>query len=243
MAAHGSHGSGEPMKGLSPHRSGFTVLEMLIAMLVCGVLSAFLFGTIARKKSRAQAESCQGNLRHIGLAVMQYSQDHARHFPRIISNHDPTRLPTGRDSDWHPGSHVRPFGWADALEPYLSGSYRMFQCPADRNPLNSQHDSTLRNFTDYYLNRNLSGIKQEQVNDPAMVILCGEGNDGRDKSDARYALQWIPRRWMQDTRSPAYRHQGQGNYLFADGHVVSLPPEAISTSNPQLSREATFAPR
>ncbi len=231
------------MKVLSRRRSGFTVLEMFIAMLVCGVLSAFIFGTIARKKSRSYTIYCRTNLKNMAMAFSAYSNDHAGYFPRVTSSHDPSRLPTGSESDLYRRVHVRPYGWADSLEPYFFQTYRMFQCPADRNAMNNQHDSTLRNFTDYYLNRNLSGIKQEQVNDPAMVILCGEGNDGRDKSDARYALQWIPRRWMQDTRSPAYRHQGEGNYLFADGHVASLPPEAISTANPQLSRAATFAPR
>ena len=35
----------------------------------------------------------------------------------------------------------------------------------------------------------------------------------------------LPMRWLQNLKSPSLRHEGEGNYLFADGPVKTYLPK------------------
>jgi prepilin-type processing-associated H-X9-DG protein len=74
-------------------------------------------------------------------------------------------------------------------------------------------------YTDYWMNARFSGINQSELTASALSVLMGEGNDGTDATDARYALDSLPAAWISNTESPLYRHINGCNYAFADGHV------------------------
>lgn len=147
-----------------------------------------------------------------------YSQDYDGRFPPAIFN----------------GETV---GWANGLEPYLK-SRQIFQCPSETHPI--QIDPHSSGFTDYWMNKNVAGVKiRLDVNpwrttligysgDPGSIILMGDGDGGSPASDASYAISSIPMSWRQAENSPATRHDGRANYAFADGHVKKLKPEEIS---------------
>lgn len=54
----------------------FTLLELLITIGIIAILAAMLLPTLAKARAKGESASCIGNLRQIGMAVMQYAGDH-----------------------------------------------------------------------------------------------------------------------------------------------------------------------
>lgn len=122
-------------------------------------------------------------------------------------------------------------GWADAVQPYVK-SWPLFQCP-------SASGNTARS-TDYFLNARLSRAFVPKIKKPSVTLLLGEGED--DAPTWANLRQLLPR-WIADEISPAKRHSQGANYGFADGHVKSFKPGAISNKSPSKSNGPTFAVR
>jgi len=179
------------------------ILSVVFVGLVAAVWSAV--STISRH-SREDSWPCFTNLKGIGLGLIQYTQDYDEKFPPVAAK----------------GAN---YGWADSLQPYVK-STQIFQCPAEGN--NGQIDPQLSGYTDYWFNAALSGRTTKTISHPANVLACGDGNDGTDLTNARYSISALPPQWVSDTNSPLYRHNGYGNYLFADGHVKESKPQSVS---------------
>jgi prepilin-type N-terminal cleavage/methylation domain-containing protein/prepilin-type processing-associated H-X9-DG protein len=96
-------------------QSGFTLIELLVVIAIIAILSSILFPVFARARENARRSSCSSNLKQIGLGMMQYTQDYDEKFPLIWNQWG---VPTGT-----------PYGWADALQPYLK-STQILKCPS-----------------------------------------------------------------------------------------------------------------
>ena len=56
-------------------RRGFTLIELLVVIAINAILSAILFPVFAKAQEQARQPSCLSNVKQLGLAMMQYSQD------------------------------------------------------------------------------------------------------------------------------------------------------------------------
>ncbi len=220
-------------------RDGFTKVELAIVIVILLILAAILipaFRTFRKTGYPNNRSTCSSHLKQMGIAWMQYAQEYDERTPPVKFNNVAQSLPP----------YAKPFGWADALQPYLR-STELLQCPSVENverPLNA----TKQNFTDYWMNTNLSNLKLEKLNAPSQTILAGDGNDGTDATNARYNLNALPQSWRDTEKSPARRHLDTANYLYADGHVKSLRPQnvknvPIGQLNASEEHQATFAIR
>ncbi|BCM88519.1 hypothetical protein IAD21_00352 [Abditibacteriota bacterium] len=103
-------------------KKAFTLIELLVVIAIIAILAAILFPVFARARENARKTSCLSNMKQLGLAFAQYTQDY-----------DET-MPFGRSYGTYNTS------WDQCLEPYFSkagtttygtGKNQLLVCPSD----------------------------------------------------------------------------------------------------------------
>ena len=212
---------------------GFTLVELLVVIAIIAVLIAILLPVLNRAKEAANTVKCAANEKQIMIAFTMYTQDHRGVLPQpplIWDTYDPNgslmyymsaigviRYDVG--PFW---SYLSP-GVNKVVNPVKTPPRvleQIMNCPSDTRPgrvvfLNgvAAYD---RNFT-YSWNSDIRGSvrRMNQIKQSSHKIVLVEElapNDG-------YAvMQGDP------DDEPTWRHNGRGNYGFADGHVETLDP-------------------
>lgn len=112
--------------------SGFTLIELLVVIAIIAILASILFPVFGRARENARRASCASNLKQVGLAVMQYTQDYDETYPSnmtVVSQAECDAAPGGC---WYPGT---PQAWGamvfmpQMLHPYHK-SIQVFACPS-----------------------------------------------------------------------------------------------------------------
>ncbi len=94
------------------NRRGFTLIELLVVIAIIAILAAILFPVFAQAREKARQSSCMSNMKQIGLAIVQYTQDYDETFP------------AGLQSEWWQDS------WVWQVSPYMK-SIDVLRCPSD----------------------------------------------------------------------------------------------------------------
>ena len=110
-------------------RTAFTLIELLVVIAIIALLAAILFPVFARARDKARQASCASNLKQLGLAFLQYSQDYDE------------AVPVG-DSDSFTTQGAGGGGWAGQIYPYIK-STQAYSCPSDFNISAAAQDSNL----------------------------------------------------------------------------------------------------
>ena len=215
-------------------RSGFTLIELLVVIAIIALLAAILFPAFARARENARRASCSGNMRQIGLGLMQYIQDYDDFLPGRYEGGTATLQNT--------------------LQPYIK-SYQVFQCPSNpQNVREMNEDSTHKSRVSYGPNtreiptggvdnggifaKNFpsDGINDVPVNSAAITVpsstiaFCevnGTASDFAISNPTFSDMAGCKVDGAADTSAPCLssHHLKTANYLFADGHVKALQPD------------------
>lgn len=124
---------------------GFTLIELLVVIAVIAVLASILFPVFQNVRENARRASCQSNLKQLGLAFVQYSQDYDERLPLGLS--------AGKINYGYGD------GWAGRVYPFVQ-SAGVFACPDDTGGplLNTVGGKTYTlSPISYAYNRNLAG--------------------------------------------------------------------------------------
>lgn len=205
-------------------RRAFAVWEVVVILVILAIIAAFVLPVFQRPGDGGERGRCQSNLKLIGLGFIQYTQDYDNRFPpvKISDRASPKFLPA--------------YGWADTIQPYIK-SIQVYQCPSNGGRPRDDSPSTPADpqYIDYWFNARVARWESEKIGPISQTFLAGDGNDGTEKCDGRYAMTSLPIAWRKTANSPALRHRDGANYLFADGHVKWLTPDRVLDGVPSLN--------
>ncbi|MES2465045.1 MAG: DUF1559 domain-containing protein [Armatimonadota bacterium] len=120
--------------------AAFTLIELLVVIAIIAILAAILFPVFAQAREKARQSSCSSNLKQIGLAIMQYTQDHDEMYP-----------PAAYDSFQG--------GWPGMISPYCK-SIDIFRCPTSSGSAKSGSIASWRGaYIDYAANGHIQSLQ------------------------------------------------------------------------------------
>lgn len=138
--------------------NSFTLLELLIVVGIIGLLAGLLFPVLGKVRERGWQTRCLSNLHQLGIAVNLYAQDHRQYLP--VAAMQPTvntNLPA----------------IVELLAPHVGQQQsKVFQCPADRQPLDVGQTFFELEGCSYSWNSLLNGrlIDRTQIDIAAMKL-------------------------------------------------------------------------
>ena len=172
--------------------SGFTLVELLVAIAIIAVLAAMLFPVLARAREKARQSSCLSNVAQLGKAFLMYASDYD------------DRVPV----EWYPGGG----GFRQDLQPYVANT-QVFFCPSQPGERTSSYGMPAWTAWMAYWS---GSAKLAAAKSPSGTILLAE--QWSSWFSARDPVHWQSPWWPELGNIAWDRHSGGANYVFVDGH-------------------------
>jgi prepilin-type N-terminal cleavage/methylation domain-containing protein/prepilin-type processing-associated H-X9-DG protein len=178
--------------------SGFTLVELLVAIAIIGILIGLLIPAVQAARESARGISCSNNLHQIGLASQVFVNTHSK-YPNAWIN-----------------AQCR---WMDQVKPYMEKNTAAFRCPSDLVQIPCTWDQTI--VLSYGINTfNFKDtdhcfwypVKIQNVRSTSHVILYGDCTPGKYYCGGG-------KTFSDPVPNVDYRHKGCFNVVFCDGHV------------------------
>ena len=221
------------MKFWKSPRNAFTLIELLVVIAIISILASILFPVFGRARENARKTSCASNLKQIGLAMIQYTQDYDE------------RYVLGSNSYLIGGTGGPKSTYDLLLQPY-SKTLQVWSCPSDTKsstvdipgfgPSKRTYAYTEYMLEDYPSDGSRSynpGRSLASIPLPSMTVMFIERSQMPGNGSDLYNQYALVGNTIQtangegsnfDTGSTTGvgRHMGFNNLCYADGHVKAI---------------------
>jgi prepilin-type N-terminal cleavage/methylation domain-containing protein len=168
--------------------NGFTLVELLVAIAIIGMLVALLLPAVQAAREAARRMQCGNNLKQLVLAMHNFEGVKKVLPPGYVSNSASQTERNAQTWDAPPG-----WGWGSFLLPYLEESAASEQLNYDRPIWHPNHALIIRNTISSFLCPSDSGVREPfVVTDPTgspLIIGGGEVTVGRSNYVASHGQE------------------------------------------------------
>jgi prepilin-type N-terminal cleavage/methylation domain-containing protein/prepilin-type processing-associated H-X9-DG protein len=211
-------------------RCGFTLVELLVVLAVIVLLASISLTVFSRVREKGRQSVCSSNLRQMDVAIRQYIQDNDENYPSAFHYNDPSPqgLFPNRQVVWCPSSDYQSGKFLEndsyrynviLLNSLKPG--RLFHGQHEARFIESSqlivlYDLPIRNWPGYY---------EPSLEVPGCLTSITNADVARNLE-----LE------LQSFLPYGLVHSGGSNYLFADGHVKWLKPQAAAVLQCDVAR-------
>ncbi len=212
-----NQGKQKKRNGLNSALWGLLIVTLLF--LFSPFITLLLYGG---ELGDIRSVSCESNMKQLGLALLQYSQD---------NNDIPPAVTTANGH-----------GWRESVYPYIK-STGVYRCPNDKR--DSSQDAPNHLPKSYGANIAVLRGSTASANPLSISVIDTRGYEGEDWDIISPAF--LPNRgrelYAHLPRHIFYEHPaGTVNCLFADGHVKAMKPaDTLTPTNLWTRDNAPFA--
>lgn len=199
-------------------RSAFTLIELLVVIAIISILAAMIFPSFGRARESARRSSCQSNLKQLGLAIAQYTQDYDERLPSAASG--------GAGGAALDGGWVYFASWPPTnqqfnvprgnLWPYTKNA-QIYVCPSDTDGqtqgVSYEYNGCLTTNQSLALQPGKSLAAFDETSLWGLLSEAGRTAPSEGSTDDGYLDPFSA------TEPISNRHLDGSNLLFLDGHV------------------------
>ena len=201
----------------------FTLIELLVVIAIIAVLMAILMPSLRAAKDHAVRVHCISNVKTLTLAWIMYKDaNDDKMVGSMIENTSYAwvrPVPSGATAQQEKEQAIK----NGALFPYVSGSFNVYRCPADRR-LRDPRQYAFRSFS---IANGANGETSwpgchepaklySDIKNPSLKYVFLEDIDPRGSNVGSWQIRYSPGSWIDPV---AMWHKEQTSLGYADGHT------------------------